>query len=228
MYNERTFNGFGAVKRKAAKKKASRARDEEEEEEKPVRKKFYPHYVDFINEQIKFLRRFKSMAGKTIPVKRLLTFIKGLQKAIHERRIRKGDRYATQIDQAQRFALQNYQRASGVNVEVKIPRAFVESLKEIGKSEKVLPSVSFLKRFVGLVGKSYREVGERLRNLRKNLSYMYEKRIIRENSAYFQKVKEAEKAMDRAIGNRGTLTIPEATLSGLSGIVADETASGFL
>lgn len=228
MYNKRK-----GAKHKPAKK--ARTRREEEEEEPATQKtkrgkaKRNYAYVDAIDEAVKLLRRFKNMAGKKVPVTRLLTFIKALQRAIHERRIRKSDRYASEVDTAQKIAIQTYQRSSGQNVEMKVPTAFKERVNEIARSEKVRPSVAFLKRFVGFVGKPYHETGARMKKLLENLGFMYERGMIRQTDPYYNKVKEAERALNRAISDRARINVPAATLSGLNGIIAEEeSAAGFL
>ncbi len=222
---------LGKIKSKPRKKaKVQDEEDAEPENQKAKSGKGKKNYtlVDTIDEQVKLLRRFKNMAGKKIPVSRLLTFIKGLQRAIHERRLRKSDRYATEIDQAQRLAISAYQRSSGQNVEMKVPTALFERVSEIAKSQKVRPSVAFLKRFVGFVGKSYHEVGTRLKKLNENLVFMFERGMIQQSDPYMKKVKEAERALSNAIKNRERITIPAATLNGLNGIIAEEGAAGFL
>src|ERR1041385_1128318 len=151
-------------------------------------------YVDAIDEQVKFLRRFKNLGKDAIPVKRLLAFIKTLQRAIHERRLRKNDRYAKEIDEAQRIAISSYQKANGLKVNVKIPTALFERVTEIAKSVKVRPSVAILKRFVGCIGKPYHEVSKRMNNILESLRFMYERGMIRESDPYFSKVKDAQRA----------------------------------
>ncbi len=178
--------------------------------------------VDTIEESVKLLRRFKNMIGKTVPSSRLLSFIKSLQRSIHERRIRKSDRYASEIEVAQKIAVQAYQRNSGKNVEVKAPSAFADRLAEISKSEKVRPSVSFLKRFVGLIGKPWHEVIKPLRKLIAALEFMIERKMITESDPYYAKVRDAQRAMQRANAGRERVTVPNATLNGLNGIIDRE------
>jgi hypothetical protein len=178
--------------------------------------------VDTIEESVKLLRRFKNMIGKTIPSSRLLSFIKALQRAVHERRIRKSDKYASEIDVAQRIAVQAYQRTTGKNVEVKAPSAFAERVAEISKSEKVRPSVSFLKRFVGLIGKPWHEVIKPLRKLIAALEFMIERKMITDSDPYYAKVRDAQRAMEKANANRERVSVPNATLQGLNGIIERE------
>jgi hypothetical protein len=236
--NEKTMNhhsyldGLGKVKAKPRKKASHKEEDEDDEpaQRKTKRGKKNYTYVDTIDEQVKLLRRFKNMAGskKAVKRQRLLTFIKALQRAIHEKRIRKADHYASEIDTAQKLAIQIYQRTSGVNVDVKVPAAFYERITEISRSEKVRPSVAFLKRFVGFIGKSYNEGGVGMKKLSDTVKFMYERGMIRESDPFYNKVKEAQRALERAISNRERINVPAATLSGLNGIIADEGAVGFL
>jgi hypothetical protein len=235
MMYRRYNRDLGATKTKSRKKAKTRS-DEEDEEKvqkfiRDVKKRKTKEnvvLVDTIDEQVKLLRRFRNLAGKKIPVSRLLTFIKALQRAIHERRLRKSDRYASEIDQAQRLAIQTYQRSFGANVEMKVPNALLERVSEISKSQKVRPSVAFLKRFVSFVGKPYHEIIKRLRKLHENLTFMFERGMIPQNDPYIKKVKEAERAIINALKNRERITIPAATLNGLNGIIAEEDAAGFL
>ena len=219
---------LGATKRKSSKKHKKQASEEKERKSKSTRSKKNYTLVDTIDESVKFLRRFKNMANKRIPASRILTFIKALQRAIHERRIRKGDKHAAQIEQAQRIAIAAYQKSSGVNAEMKVPGEFFEKISDVARSEKVRPSVAVLKRFVGMVGKPYGEIASSMKKLAGNLGFMYERGMIRESDPYFAKVQEAHRALEKAIRDRSRLTISSAALSGLNGIIADESVAGFL
>ncbi|MEW6469645.1 MAG: hypothetical protein AB1458_12010 [Bacteroidota bacterium] len=222
------LEGLGRTKRGKAPKKKVQEKPEKKARKAKKAKKDTAEKVEIIAEPVKFIRRFKNMVGKEVEAKRVLTFIKSLQKAIHERRIRKGDPYSKEIDQIQGIAISHYERGKGKYIEIKPKADFVARIKAIAGSQKIRPSVAFLKRFVSLIGRPWRELKEPLEKLATTLVFMANRRLITESDKYYDKVEKARDAITYSLKHKTSLKIPATTLSGLNGIIAQEGGAGFL
>ena len=205
------------------KRKQRPAEDEEEEpiEETPkAQKKKKAAQVEMIDEQVKLLKRFKPMIGKTVPLSRLLNFIKALQRAIHLRKVRKTDRYAAELENVQRIALKVYNNASGNTVTVKAPAELAETLKAISTSQKVRASVKFLQAFVNVSGIPYREVSTKIKTLLERYEFFVERGLITASDPYYSNVQTAVKILRKALAERSPVFVPQVELNGLAGIVS--------
>ena len=109
--------------------------------------------VEAIEDELKFIRRFVLMNGKTKSPEQILNFLNGLQKAIIERRIRKTSRYAAEIKIIQEKLVQLYNNMNG-STTIHLKPETVQQMTILAKSEKIMPSVNFLKRYVRLQGKA--------------------------------------------------------------------------
>jgi hypothetical protein len=69
-----------------------------------------PHLVERIPEELRFIKRFVNLDGKTKTKEELLRFINSLQKAILEKKIRKTSQYAEQIKYIQNRLIDTYNR----------------------------------------------------------------------------------------------------------------------
>ena len=111
-----------------------------------------PTLVERIPEELRFIRRFVNLNGKTKAKDEILRFINSLQKAIVEKRIRKTSDYAEQIRFIQGRLIEVYNTMKGkIKIELK-PETF-DSLKQLTGEEKVMPSINFIKRYIGMNGK---------------------------------------------------------------------------
>jgi|GEM_PF-5501913 len=192
----------------------------------PKEKKQKTSLVNSIDVQVKLLRRFRLMTreGWMYTHTEVETFIKKLQKAIYETPIRKSDRYAAQIEEAQRFVINAYNNRGAGMIGIKIPAAFRQELEVIAKSEKVRPSVALLKRIVGCVGLPYNKAAKRFKNIRKALDFMHERGLVKESDPYYDMLRTCARALDKAMSNHKPLQISSAMLSGLNGIIRKETS----
>ncbi|MCU0435420.1 MAG: hypothetical protein MUC87_18325 [Bacteroidia bacterium] len=224
MYSNFGKYDLGRITKKVkrpVKKQYEEPEEEEEQDETPkAPKKKKAAQVEMIDEQIKLLKRFKPMIGKTVPLTRLLNFIKALQRAIHLRKVRKTDRYADELETVQRFALKAYNGASENTVKVKAPADLVERLKTISTSQKVRASVKFLQAFVNVSGIPYREVSTRIKTLLERLDFYTERGLIKPTDPYYSNVQKAANILRKAIDERTPVFVPQVQLNGLAGIVS--------
>jgi DNA polymerase/3'-5' exonuclease PolX len=111
-------------------------------------------YVERIPEELRFIRRFVNLDGKAKTKEQVLSLINSLQRAIVERRIRKTSPFAREIDYIQQTLIEVYNfRFTGNTYKFKIQPAKLNALLAMVNSEKVMPSVSYLKKGIGVSGK---------------------------------------------------------------------------
>lgn len=130
-----------------------------------------PKLVERIDEEVRFIKRYALMNGKWKLKEQLLVFINSLQKAILEKRIRKTSPYKKEIEYIQNNLLRVY-NSMGKNVKkklVEIDKNVLSKFLTIGGSEKIRLSVTYLKRYIGIQGKTLtKEKVQRLHDLMKN------------------------------------------------------------
>ena len=177
-----------------------------------------PILVERIPEEIKFIKRFVNLDGKTKFKEEILRFINSLQKAIVEKRIRKGSAYAEQIKFIQERLIETYNTMKAkIKVELK-PETF-EALKKITGDEKVLPSINFIKRYIAMNGKL--AMKEKAKTLLEQINKAIDKGKLTDNDPYIVEIHDLKKNLKTFITTAGqkTLEIQQATLNGLEGIL---------
>lgn len=192
-------------------KKTTTATSQSDNDESPV-------LVERIPEEIRFIRRFVNLYGKEKTKEDLLRFINSLQKAILEKRIRKTSAYAEQVRYIQDRLIETYNTMKG-KMTMQIKQDVYDALKKLSGSEKVLPSINFIKRYIGMNGKA--GMKEKAKLLLTQIDRAYENSIIKDGDAYSVELYQVKKNLRDFISEKGvrTLNIEKATLNGLQGIL---------
>lgn len=177
-----------------------------------------PAMVERIPEELRFIRRFVNLNGKTKAKDEILRFINSLQKAIVEKRIRKTSTYAEQIRFIQGRLIEVYNSMKAkIKVELK-PETF-DSLKQLIGEERVMLSINFIKRYIGINGKP--GMKEKARKLLEQINRAYDKGNITDSDPYIVEIHELKKNLKAFTTNKSitTLEIEQASLNGLEGIL---------
>ncbi len=136
----------GAARSKK-KNKSSSSKD------KPVRiKSRDARPVEQVDDEIRFIKRYALLHGKTKTDAQILNFINSLQKAILERRIRKSSPYAQEISYIQDNLVRLYNKMDK-EVTIKVRDNVLEEFLAIAGTVKVRSSVKYLKRYIRIQGK---------------------------------------------------------------------------
>ncbi len=187
-----------------------------------------PHLVERISEELRFIRRFVNLDGKTKTKEELLRFINSMQKAILEKKIRKTSQYAEQIKYIQDRLIDTY-NSMGAKIALELKPETHEMLKEIADGEKVLPSVSFIKRYINLNGKP--GMKEKAKLLLGQINHAYEKGNINDSDPYIVEMHEIKKNLENFLSEKAVkvLEIEKSALNGLQGILgcACQNLNGF-
>jgi len=175
--------------------------------------------VEAIETEIKFIRRFVLMNGKSKTAEQILNFLNALQKAIIERRIRKTSPYADQIKTIQDKLVELYNDMDG-SITITLKPETLQHMTVLAKSEKVLPSVNFMKRYVRLQGKT--GIQDKVKKLLADIQKAIKNGIITKADKYADKVNAMSLGLNALLAKpkeNKALDISEHELNGLMGIL---------
>lgn len=187
-----------------------------------------PLWVERMPEELRFIKRYVNLDGKTKTKEDILRFINSLQKAIVEKRIRKTSPYADQIKYVQERLIEVYNNMKAkIKLELK-PETY-EVLKKLTGGEKVMASIGFIKRYISMNEKS--GMKEKAKALLTQINRAMEKGKITDNDPYIVEIHELKKNLKAFTTDKTikVLEIEHATLNGLEGILgcACQNLNGF-
>lgn len=177
-----------------------------------------PMWVERMPEELRFIKRYVNLDGKTKNKEDILRFINSLQKAIVEKRIRKTSPYADQIKYVQERLIEVYNGMKG-KIKLELKPETAEALKKLTGSEKVMASIGFIKRYIAMNGKP--GMKEKAKGLLQQINRAIDKGKINDNDPYIVEIHELKKNLKAFITDKTvkTLEIEQATLNGLEGIL---------
>ena len=177
-----------------------------------------PVLVERIPEELRFIRRFVNLDGKTKTKEELLGFINSLQKAILEKKIRKTSPHAEQIRYIQDKLIDTY-NSMGAKIALELKPETHAMLKKIANDEKLFPSVNFIKRYINLNGKAGTK--EKSKLLLGQINRAYEKGVINDTDPYIVELHDIKKNLENFLAEKAVkvLSIERNTLNGLEGII---------
>lgn len=180
---------------------------------------FQPTMVERIPDELRFIRRFVNLNGKAKTKDDILRFINSLQKAILEKKIRKASSHVEQIKFIQDTLIEAY-NGMGKSITISLKPETFEALKKAANDEKVMSSVSFIKRYINLNGK----VGtkDKARLLLGQINRAYEQRKINDRDPYIVEMHEIKKNLETFLSEKSVkvLQIEKNTLHGLQGLLS--------
>ncbi len=172
-----------------------------------------------IDDEIKFIKRYLSLHGKTKTKVQILNFINALQRAILEKRIRKTSKYQTEIMQIQKQLVTAY-KVMGAEKNFIIGDSTIKHFSEIVGSVRIRQSTQYLKRFVGIQGKNITK--EKAKRLLDVILNALETNTITKADPYYSTVMKTGNALNKFIQlakENDTLEIHQQTLNGLNGVL---------
>lgn len=177
-----------------------------------------PIWVERMPEELRFIKRYINLDGKTKTKEEILRFINSLQKSIVEKRIRKTSPYAEQIKYVQQKLIEVYNTMKG-KIKLELKPEISEALRKLTGGEKVMASISFIKRYISMNEKP--GMKEKAKQLLDQINKAYEKGKITDSDPYIVEIHELKKNLKAFITDRSikVLEIESATLNGLEGIL---------
>lgn len=184
--------------------------------------------VERMPEELRFIKRYVSLNGKTKTKEEILRFINSLQKAIVEKRIRKTSPYAEQVKYIQEKLIEVYNTMKA-KIKLELNPETYENLKKLTGGEKVLASIGFIKRYISMNGKP--GMKEKAKQLLQQINRAMDKGRIIDNDPYIVQIHELKKNLKSFTSDKSVkvLEIEQATLNGLEGILgcACQNLNGF-
>lgn len=177
-----------------------------------------PLWVERMPEELRFIKRYVNLDGKTKTKEDILRFINSLQKAIVEKRIRKTSPYAEQIKYVQEKLIDVYNTMKG-KIKLELKPETAEALKKLTGGEKLMASISFIKRYISLNEKP--GMKEKAKALLEQINRAMDKGKINDSDPYIVEIHELKKNLKAFTTDKNlkTLEIEQATLNGLEGIL---------
>ncbi len=211
-------NSNSNTERKLTKKNKDRELIKPPKQAKSQPGELTPEMVERIPEELRFIKRFINLNGKSKTKEEILRFINSLQKAIIEKRIRKTSPYAAQVKSVQGKLIEVYNTMKAkITIQLK-PETF-EELKQLTGNEKIMPSVNFIKAYINLNGKT--GMKKKADQLLKRITRMVAKKIIPANDPYTDELISITKNLEAFLDNpsQKTLAIEKNELNGLEGLL---------
>lgn len=172
--------------------------------------------VEHFTLEERIIKRYLLLDGKTKTKDQLLNFIKFLQRAITEKKIRKTSKYADLILDIQNSLVSTYnalpEKAESINFNI-VPKK-AEQLRKIVGDKKVRLSATYIKRFIGMYGKETEDKAQKLIDL---IDKAIDSGNIPTNDPYLKQLKTVQKALENYIAKQD-IKISDAELKGLAGI----------
>lgn len=172
-----------------------------------------PQAVESVSDDVKLLRRFKALHGKTKTKADVLTLLKALQAAIVSRKVRASSPYAVQLEEMQSDLIK-LANASDDKVEIVFSKSRLDELTAICGGVATSPAVLVIEKFLAIQGKTgVKEKAETLLNIIENGRFTGVSQALKDN---LQHVKQSlKKYVD---GQTNTPVVSKATLNGLNGL----------
>jgi hypothetical protein len=169
-------------------------------------------HVEHIREEIKFIKRFVGLHNKVKSPNAILAFIKALQRSIVQKLIRKTSPLAKEIQMIQDKLIHIHNKMKGEE-SFAINEGDLNRLVAIAGGEQVYPSITVIKRFIGLQDKNDEQ---KINAFMKYLENLVEKKKITKDDPYADKVNAIYKRIKQRTSSK--ISISKAELNGLEGI----------
>ncbi|MDP1800839.1 MAG: hypothetical protein Q8L81_05775 [Bacteroidota bacterium] len=170
--------------------------------------------VELIGTEVSFIKRFVGLHNKTKTKDQVGSFIRSLQKAIVEKRIRKTSRYANTIREIQSQLVSIYKKMAN-SIKLEFEPKDLNRYYKIAGAEIVMPSIRFIKAFVSLSGKEITK--HKAKNLLDRVKKALASKIVNAQDRYYKEVKTVINSLEGFLSKQGvrSLSIRESQLNGL-------------
>ncbi len=214
MIKQGITNPDGSPKRKSRKEKADEAASDEK-------------LVERIPEEVRFIRRFLNLNGKTKTKDDILRFINALQKAILEKRIRKTSAYVKEIKHIQESLIKTF-NSMRAKIKLEITDKTYNEFKEAAAGEKVYPSVQLIKKYINMNGKL--GMKEKAAKLIKQMESAVKRKKVTKGDVYEAPLQKAYKNLREFVTDKKQkeLQIEAKELNGLNGLLNGLDGIGFV
>lgn len=177
--------------------------------------------VELISPEVAFIKRFALLNNKTKTIDQVSGFIRSLQKAIVEKRIRKTSKYAKVVEEVQKKLLAKH-KTGAENISFKFSNEDLSRYYKIAGAEIVMPSVRFIKAFIVMKGKPMSK--EKAKGLYNRIVDALEKKKLLESDKYFKHIKIILNSLSQFVKQniaKPRIEVTEVQLNGLNGVLKE-------
>ena len=183
-------------------------------------------FVERIPDELRFLKRYLSLHNKKKSKDDLLRFINALHRSIIEKKIRKTSVYAKQINYIQDKLVNTYNNMT-IPVFMQLSDKTMAEFKSLIHSEKAMPSVMLIKRYISLNGKY--GVKDKAKQLMEAMKRAADKKKILRSDKYISVLDRMHENLKTYVNSKkqNILSIEQTELNGLNGFLSgfDESES---
>ena len=172
--------------------------------------------VELISPEVSLIKRFALLQNKEKNRQQILNFVKAIQKAIIERRIRKTSKYANVISFIQKQLVNTY-NTMGESIGFRFTTQDYNKYLKIAGAEYLLPSVQFIKAYINMIGQSITQ--EKAARLLERIEHALGNERVAPTDKYLKEIKLIIAALQRFLKSKDSPALTEAQLNGLEGII---------
>jgi hypothetical protein len=177
-------------------------------------------FVERIPDEIRFMRRYLSLNNKRKTKEDLLRFINSLQRSMLEKKIRKSSPYSKQILYIQDKLISTYNEMPKSQL-MQVSDKVLNEFKALINSEKVIPAIQFIKRYITLNGRY--DVKDKAQKLISAIRKAIEKKKLPKSDRYSALVTgQIFKNLNTYITSKSqkVLSIEQTELNGLNNVLS--------
>lgn len=171
--------------------------------------------VERIREEVRFVKRYVGLHNKVKSPSAILSFIKGLQRAIVQKLIRKTSPFAKEIQMIQDKLVSLYNSMNG-DRKIELNDKDLKRLVTIAGGEQVYPSINIIRRYIGIQGRELEH--EKIESFQKLIETALKKEKVGADDPYRDKVQAIQNSLKKLKAG-GVVQIGRAELNGLEGII---------
>ena len=172
--------------------------------------------VELVSPEVIFIRRFAFLNNKEKNRQQVLNFIKTIQKAIVERKIKKASKYASVIAFIQKQLVNTYNKM-GESIGFSFTHEDFAKYLKIAGAEYLMPSVHFIKSYINMLGQTITK--QKASNLLEKIKKAIEKKQIPDADKYLKHIRMIMGLLETFLKTGNSPTVSEAQLNGLEGVL---------
>ena len=179
--------------------------------------------VEMISPEVAFIREWAMMNGKDKSIERIAGFLKRLQMAIVEKRIRKESPLAKDVTEVQKMAIKLHKQMEQKprkSFTVEIPPVWHNKFLLSAGLQHLMPTVQFIKAYLRMMGKPVAR--ERVIGLYNRIRSAADKKRFTKDDPYIEQITEVVNSLQSFAKSKkrtGILEIHPAQLNGLQGVI---------
>ena len=172
--------------------------------------------VELVSPEVTFIKRFALLHNKEKNRQQVLSFIKAIQKAIVERKIRKDSKLANVITFIQKQLVSTY-NSMGESIAFNFSNEDNIKYLKMAGAEHLMPSVQFIKSYISMLGQTITK--EKAGRLLERIFTAIDKKHISSTDKYRKHIDTIIASLDKFIKTGNSPNVSEAQLNGLEGIL---------